>query len=408
MIVRKIKASELRRVQELCSVAFEFSLQEDKTSQQMLEEMTQNPQSRLDANWQSQWAAFEDDDQTMMSGFAAIPYPIHFDGHHCGMVGIGGVATFPPYRRRGGIRACFEMALPDMYESGAVFSYLYPFSTAYYRKFGYEMCCENRRWKLLIEKLPHTPLEGSLHFMEQGNLLLEDIQAVYRVWQERFNMMVVGGDIEFAWVKKSNPFKDQVYTYVYRAANGQPKAYASFQKTDDPDGRNLLCKRFLFTDPEGFYGMMNLFVSLAADHRFVTFHLPSSLDIAPLLPEWSMGAGASETAYNGMARVVNVKEALGLARTRGEGALVLEIRDGQIPQNNGRFAISCGDGVVKEVTRTGAAPDATLTIQEFSRLLLGVYDISALPLLPGVTVHSSAEKLSTLFFQKPLHITEYF
>ncbi|NLV59824.1 MAG: GNAT family N-acetyltransferase [Clostridiales bacterium] len=408
MIVRKIKASELQRVQELASLAFEFPLTEDKASQQLLEEMTQNPQSRHEAHWQSQWAAFEDDDQTMMSSFAAIPYPIHFDGHTCGMVGIGGVSTFPPYRRRGGIRACFEAALPEMYESGAVFSYLYPFSTAYYRKFGYEMCCDYKRWKLLIGMVPSTPLRGTALLVEEGNRMLEEIQAVYRVWQESYNMMVVGGDFEFNWVKKANPFKDQLYTYVYKAADGQPKAYASFQKADDPDGRNLLCQRFLFTDPEGFHGLMNLFVSLAADHRYVTFDLPSSLDITPLLPEWSMGAGHSEIIPRGMVRVVNVKEALHLARTHGEGNLVLEIHDGFIPQNNGRFAVSFGAGSVREVSQTDAAPDATLPIQEFSRLIAGVYDISALPFLTDVMVHSSAEKLSGLFFQKPLCITEYF
>ena len=408
MIVRKVKPMELKRLSELSAVAFEFSTDNSQTPEEVFASMTKNPQSRLEANWQSQWAAFEDDDQTLMSGFAAIPYSIHFDGHECGMVGIGAVGTFPPYRRRGCIRACFEAALPDMYESGAVFSYLYPFSTAYYRKFGYEMCCENRRWKLLIEKLPYTPLTGTTRLVEEGNLMLEEIQSVYRVWQERFNMMVVGGEFEFAWVKKSNPFKDQLFTYVYQARDGQPKAYVSFQKTDDADGRNLLCKRFLFTDPEGFYGVMNLFVSLAADHGSVLFHLPSSLDITPLLPEWSLGAGKCEIAPNGMARVVNVQEALRLARTRGEGTLVLEIRDGQIPRNNGRFAIAYGEGIVREVTQTGAAPDADLPIHEFSRLILGVYDIAALPFLQGVTVHCSTEKLAGLFFQKPLCITEYF
>ena len=78
----------------------------------------------------------------MMSTFTVSDFTVQFDGSPCQLGGIGGVATLPQYRRRGGIRACFREALPDMYGSGYDFSYLYPFSTAYYRKFGYENCVQ--------------------------------------------------------------------------------------------------------------------------------------------------------------------------------------------------------------------------------------------------------------------------
>ena len=100
-----------------------------RTPQEVYEQTVANPRTRQDLNWQSQWAAFEDDDRTMMSTFTVIPYRARFDGHDMLMMGVGGVSTLPQYRRRGGIRACFESALPDMYAQGAAFSYLYPFST---------------------------------------------------------------------------------------------------------------------------------------------------------------------------------------------------------------------------------------------------------------------------------------
>ncbi len=408
MIVRKVKSTELKRIKELFAVAFEIGVDNSQSPEELLASITANPESRLDLFWQSQWAAFEDDDQTMMSCFAAIPFPVHFDGHHCTMMGIGGVATLPPYRRRGGVRACFESALPDMYQEGAVFSYLYPFSTAYYRKFGYELCCERKKYKLLIQMLPRTPVSGAFHLVEQGNLMLTDIGAVYRAWQETYNMMVVNADIEYAWVRKANPFKDQEFTYVYKAADGTPKSYVSFTKEDTPDGRNLLCRRFFFVDPEGFYGLMNLFVSLAADHRYVTFEVPEDQEIEPLLPEWSMGAGSCERVQQGMARVVNVEKALLLARVQGSGRLVLDIQDAQIAENNGRFAIAYDQGRGTQVTKTQDAADAALTIQEFSRLLLGKYDVNALRFLKDVTVYTSPEKLAPLFYRKPLCITQYF
>lgn len=408
MIVRKIKPTEIKRVNELCALSFEYGEDNTKSPEEIFENVRRNPQSRLDLAWHSRWAAFEDDDQTMMSCLSVIPYPVQFDGHHTTMMGIGGVASLPPYRRKGGIRACFEAALPDMYESGAVFSYLYPFSTAYYRKFGYEMCCERNRYQLLLDKLPFTQVGGSFHLIEQGKPWLAEIKTVYRAWQESYNMMIIGEAPEFAWVEKANPFKDQQYSYLYMSGEGIPKSYITFQKVDEPSGRNLKCSRFVFTDAEGFYGIVNLFVSLAADHRFVTFELPSSLLIEPLLPEWSMGVGQRENAYCGMARVVNVFDALKMARTSGDGALVLEIHDAHIPQNNGRFAVRFASSRVTEVSLTDEAPDVSLGIADFSRLLLGVYDTHMLRFLKNVTVHNTLSDLSALFFRKDMMIGEYF
>ncbi len=407
MEVRKIRPEELKRVKELCAIAFEYSDDLSKPAEEIVRRAQTQPESRADIHWQHTWAAFDDDGE-MMCSLATPLYPFCFDGHQAPGAGIGGVVTLPPYRRRGGIRACFEKALPDLYAEGIVFSYLYPFSTAYYRKFGYELCCEQSRYRLLLQMLPYTPTSGTLRLVEPGKTCLEDVKAVYRHWQETYNMMVAAGDFEFRWLQQAYPAKDQAFTYVYKSKDGTPKAYTTFRKVDEPSGRNLTCDRFFFTDPEGFWGLMNLFVSLAADHRYVTFLLPDALRIEPLLPEWGMGAGTRETVYWGMVRVVNVEAALGMAKTRGDGCLVLDIRDAQIPQNTGRFAVECKNGAVAGVTRTAQEPDISLAISDFSRLLAGALGTEELPLLPNVTLHSAPEKLAKLFFRKPLYITEYF
>ena len=65
-------------------------------------------------------------------------------------------------------------------------------------------------------------------------------------------------------------------------------------------------------------------------------------------------------------------------------------------------------GTVTNLDRTDQAPDVTLTIQAFSRLLLGVYDTQAIRFMGDVAVHTSLERLSPLFYRKPVYITEYF
>ena len=284
MIVRKIKPEELKRTLELFAIAFEFGNDLDKSAEEVFNEISKEPKSREDAFWGERWAAFEDDDRTMMSYFIDQPFPVHFDGRIYTMTGIGGVATLPQYRKCGGIRGCFEAALPAMYRDGVAFSYLYPFSTAYYRKFGYEMGCERLQYHVRLNSLKPFGVSGNCSLVEPDNLMLDEIKQIYRVWQDKYNMMIANEDYEFAWVGKSNPVKDQVFTYVYRSGEGTPMGYMSVKQVNESDGRNLSCSRFVFTCAEGLKGLLNLLLSLGSDHAHVTFEAPADTDLTYTRP----------------------------------------------------------------------------------------------------------------------------
>ncbi len=408
MIVRKIKPEELKRTGELFAIAFEYEIDNSKTAQEVFEEISSVPKSREDFYWKERWAAFEDDDKTMMSCFVAKPFPIQFDGNQCTMVGIGGVSTLPQYRRMGGIRACFNKALPDMYEQGAAFSYLHPFSTAYYRKFGYELCCERTRYQISLSDIRPFAAEGSCYLAEQGNLMVEDIKRIYKVWQNKYNMMVINENWEYAWALSSNPPKDQTFTYVYRDKTGEPKAFMSFKKEELGNELNIRCFRFFFTDPEGLKGLLNLLHSLESDHHYVYFDLPTDLEITPLLPEWSMGAGKREEVFWGMARAVNVEKVLRMAKYRGDGSLIMQIKDDFIPQNNGGFFVRFESGRAAEVHPVDQKADISLGINDFSRMIIGVCDVSDTLFMDSVRIDCDLEKISKVFYKKPVHLTEYF
>lgn len=408
MIVRQIRPEELRRTQEICSVAFEYSIDFTKSAQQIFEETLANPESREDVYWQNHFAAFKDDDVTMMSTFSALPFPINFDGHQCKMYGIGGVSTLPQYRRSGGVRGCFELALPWMLDNGAVFSYLYPFSTAYYRKFGYEMGCHRRKYRLLMDRLPRFELDGDCYMLETGAGLRDDIIAIARDWQTRYNMMVVSEDLEYAWIDKANPTKDQLFTYVYKSKDGSPMGYVSLKKVDEDGSRNLVCTRMQFTCAEGFKGLIRLLASLASDHHAVSFTVPEDWNLEPLLPELSFGAVKCELEPYGMVRVIDVEKALSLTKIKGEGMIRIAVTDAHIPQNNGCFKVLYAAGEKTQVSRTDEAPDLQMDIAAFSPLILGVYETETMRYMPTVTSHVPLSALAPLFYKKKNYICEYF
>lgn len=394
MLVRKTTRAERNRVNALFAVAFE-------------QPMENGPAEEAFSG--CHWAAFEPETGEMMSTLTVTDFQIQFDGHPCKMGGIGGVATLPAYRRRGGIREIFREALPDMYRNGFDFSYLYPFSTGYYRKFGYENCVRKLAVTLDLGLLKARRTEGKLAMAEPGHDLSAAVRTIETAWERQYNMMVLHRAEDAEWAAQAQPAVKQQFCYVYFAPDGTPKAYTRFRLELQSDGRNLVCDRFFFLDREGFDGLMGLFQSMASDHRYVKFQLPADPAMAYLMPEWSLGAAGWTVAPAGMVRVVNVQSVLEKAKYLGSGEAAMEITDPQIPENTGVFHVVFRDGQAVTVEKTTEAPEVSMPISAFSALLSGVCAWEqAAAWMPEVTVHKNDPALAGVFYRKPLFLADYF
>lgn len=396
MIARQITQAEEARADELFAVAFEQPL-----------DRAQAPTPREFA-FAGRWAAFGEAGQ-MMSTFSVTDFTVNFDGGAYRMGGIGGVATLPQYRRQGGIRACFQAALPALYQNGFCFSYLYPFSTAYYRKFGYENCVQKWAVTMDLGLLRPEKADGHFRLAESGTPLAEAVRVIDQKWETCYNMMVRHRERAYDWLTQPDPAASQMFCYVYFSAAGAPRAYVVFQKQDQPDGRNLVCRNFRFLDREGYMGLTHVLKSLSADHRLAKFELPAEPAMQYLLPEWSLGAVQWRVQPAGMVRVVHVEQALRGARYFGEGSITLRILDPLIPENDRCFLVRFSGGAAERVEVTEGPPDAVLDISAFSALICGVCDFSgAAAWMPGVRVLNRDARLDQVFYRKPLMIADYF
>ncbi len=395
MIVRKSTSQEARRINELFAICFEMPYS--------------NCPIDPEHDDATHWAAFDDDGE-MMSNFTIGDFAIQFDGHVCKMGGIGGVATLPQYRRRGGIRACFQEALPDMYARGYDFSYLYPFSTYYYRKFGYECCVQKFGWAVNLGLLNPPKTAGSFRLAEKNHPMTQEIRSLDQLWEAKYNMMVQHGEDGYDWAAKTDPAVKQEFTYVCFDENNAPNAYVSFKIANEPDGRNILCNRFCFADKGGFLELMQLFKSLSADHTFAKFKTPATTGLQYLMPEWSQGAVKWDVLQNaGMVRVINVQSVLEKAAYRGSGCVKLVIQDGQILENCGCYAVTFENSKAVSVEKTQGSGDAAMPISTFSALIAGVCGFEeAKDIFGGLEVSNNTPALSQVFYRKPLMIVDYF
>jgi len=409
MIVRKIRDTELKRCGEVMSLAFEFPCNEERSNDEILRDVKEHPKGRGQRFYTEKWAVFEEDGQTMMGFMSTTPYVVNFDGHACKMNGIGGVSTLPQYRRNGVIRSCFAKSLPAMYEEGYAFSYLYPFSSVFYRKFGYELCGEQVLYEVNLQAYSRFDIGGHV-VLAEGDACFEDIKRVYRDFAARMNMMCVREDDDYPWARDLDPAKDCVYTFVYYNSAGIPKGVMTFSK-ERTDGfyAKLACKQFFFSDIEGLKGLLNHALAYTAYYSHICFRLPAHMDVLSVIPEWPKLPYQRTLAHVGMARVVNVEQVLSLAKYRGEGTVRIEITDPQIPQNNGCFTVSFAQGKAISVTKEEGAPDVSMGITDFSRLIIGTHDFSQVEWLSGVTVyHPENGALKNVFYKKPIFIIDAF
>lgn len=394
MIVRRITAGEQRRAEELFSIAFETPWQEE-------------------AYPTEKYAAFLDDDETMTSCLSILPFSARFDGETVKMAGIGGVSSLPQFRRCGGIRGCFEKMLPDLYREGYVLSMLYPFSTNYYRKFGYETWARGARYELELSHIPDFPREGWSLLADASNRekALEDIRLLTGEWERYYNGMVELTERQYAFVSEADPYRKQEFVYIHYDSRGVPGAYMVCRRERDGQEQRMVCSRFVFRDRVGLQGLLTLAKSMQSDHRSIVFTLPASFCLDPLIDEWSLGAYRRSDASLGMVRVVNAAAALEAARYRGSGRLSIEISDGQIGENNDIFTVCFEDGRACSVVR-GNREEAHIhmEISEFSRFLTGAADTSALAYSSRAQGYSleKMELLGQVFYEKPCFLTEYF
>ena len=394
MIIRKTTAEDNTAVNALFAVAFESSPENGPA---------QENDTRI-----RHWGAFTDDGE-LMSSLSVTPFSIRFDGSVCPMAGIGAVQTLPPYRRRGGIAACFASALPELYADGYLFSYLFPFSTAFYRRFGYENCVTRIGCTLDLAQLRRLPDQGSFRLATKEAPLREAICAVDRVWETMWNMEVIRDDKDYGWLDKLDPLATKEYLYVCFDVDGTPIGYAAFHTAQDTGDRDLICSRLRFTGKAGFSALLGVFKSLAADHRHAVISLPSDPALPYLMGEWSLGAARFALQPAGMVRVIHAENVLARAVCRGEGELRFAIHDPLIAENNGIFSLRFSDGRTPEVKRTEEKPDAVMDIAAFSALIAGACDMDgAGKWMDGVQILNPSAPLASVFHRKSTMISAYF
>ncbi|HEX9989027.1 MAG TPA: GNAT family N-acetyltransferase [Chloroflexia bacterium] len=270
-----------------------------------------------------------------------------FGGASVPSVGITTVGVAPEHRGTGLGLSMMRAILEELYEEGMPLSSLYPATTTFYRRVGYERAGQRITYEL--------PLDG-IDVRERGLDLVpiekEHYPEVYRLYEERARRSSGHLDRpEWLWNRKLEP-KDQKPHRFIVARDGQPEGYVIFKSGERSEPISVFDACVL--TPGAGRRVLTLLAGFATMVDKVTWS-GGPLDSFIYLLNEPMSAGLTSKfkvtrSFDWMLRLVDVEKALTLrGYPNGLDAEVhLDVQDDLLPANNGRFtlAVSGGEGHV--------------------------------------------------------------
>ncbi|WP_178023594.1 enhanced intracellular survival protein Eis [uncultured Paenibacillus sp.] len=352
MEIRPLQADEFDASLSLSEYAFQYKVDPEEREEQ-----------RKSFIPERSWGAFEDGE--LFAKLMLLPLHLYVQGRSIPMGGIAGVATWPEHRRSGLVKELLTAALRRMNEQGQHLSCLHPFSIPFYRRFGWEVYTDYKKYTIPIDSFPSkTYATGSVKRDVKDIKLLD---GIYHAFARRYNGMLVRDE---EWWKRS-VLGDQGHTAVYYTESGQPEGYLLYQVKNG----ELVVGEFVYlneTARQGLWAYLANHDSMVA--RVVIDRVPAD-DLLPYLlrdPRCKQ-----ETVPYFMARIVNAAAFIGdysftAPASAGRIRLDLRIEDGFAPWNGGDWRLEVSPEGRGSLTQADPVnPGLVCDIQTLTAMLLG-------------------------------------
>lgn len=399
MNVRPIRKEEKPKLTELQSRSFFFTYDKEELVRKL---------EKDDRDWRCGRAAFADDG-TLLAGLELLPFNVWFDGQSVGMGGIGGVVSCVEERRGGNVRRIFESIMQEMYDRGDVFSFLFPFSFVYYRKFGYEVAFTQRTITASVPSLLAQALPGRAEQFIPGEDGTDPapIVEIYNTFAARHNLAMDREGWQWERHLEHDPSKERIYTYLWRDEDDRPCAYATLQAKENWNSQELTIREAAWLDSKALQGLLGFLGRFSGNIKKLIWSIPSSFTPDIYWPE--AYEVETVTRYNGMNRVVNAQEALKLLRKPGQsGSVRVAVHDDFFSHNSGIYKLEWENGETAIRRSRSTTADLDCSIQALSQLVAGYRGFEDIASRPDVSVNAKAAQLSLLFPKKALYLADYF
>ncbi len=397
MEIRKLKPAEYMAGEMLESLSFVFPLPDDH------EEKLAKKRFQPD-----RWGYF-DDDGKLGATLTNFDIPIYLDRQVIAARGIGSVASDPVTRGQGYVRTMFRHLLQTDRAEGQLVSALFPFSHAFYRKFGYELCYEHTRASFPTGALkvfrPETPPAVRLLSPQDG---MAALMPIYTAFAKQYSFMAARNAKSWERFTMVDPKKASKYWYVL-SRDGKDTAYVIFnyRNGDNHYQKTLLVQDYAFADRQGFVDLMSFLHGYSAQAQTIQMFLPDNLPISSLVEDPS--AVDLAIAQRHMARVLHVENMLKAMRhPKEDGSYSVYVEDAFLPENTGCYAVRFTKEGEVTVARCQDKADLHVSIQSFTQLVFGFLDLEEAAYKPDVQITGNQDILQTVFGKKLLFLEDFY
>lgn len=303
-----------------------------------------------------------DEQGRLLSALIVLPLSVWVNGTRMAMGGIAGVATWPEARRHGCVARMLRVSLEQMREQGQTVSMLHPFAFPFYRKYGWELTVERKKYELGQRNFPaKSGTAGSIERIGKDHAA---VPALYDKEAARYTGML---DRSPDWWSHRRWSKPGLFV-LYRNPQGEPEGYLQYQV----ESRTLTVHEWVSTTEQARRGIWDFIHNHDSMIDKLLLTVPAD-DGLPLLVADPRFKQELEPYF--MSRIVDAAAFIGQYKFQAgeEESMTLRLTDADAPWNDGTFKLAIGaDGTASlsrcEAAATGAA---ALDIQTLTVLLLG-------------------------------------
>jgi predicted acetyltransferase len=350
-------------------------------------------------------AAFEAAE--IVGGAGAFPFELSVPGGRtvrCGGVTVVGV--YPTHRRRGALRAMMTAQLHDLHERREAIAALWASEETIYGRFGYGLASWagdvriDRAWSAFAQPLERR---GRLRFVEPD----EALRTFPAVWEtlarERPGVFSRSPQWwELRTLRMPQEESEHPRRFVALELDGAVEGYAIYRQfpsfEQGSSNARLEVREAVGATPQATAEIWRFLLDVDWYGTLEASLLPPDHPLFLLLANPRRAVYRMGDAL--WVRLVDVGPALAARAYRGDGSVVLEVRDAMCPWNEGRWRVA-SDGSVE---RTNATPELALDVSALGAAYLGAVSFAQLrsALRVEELADGAVERADALFAWRPL------
>ncbi|WP_019908182.1 GNAT family N-acetyltransferase [Paenibacillus sp. HW567] len=352
MDIRQLRPEEFEASLSLSEYAFQYKVSGEARAE-----------SRMKFKPERVWGGFEEG--VLGAELTLLPLQVYIQGKAVRMGGIAGVATWPENRRQGLVAKLLRHTLQTMNEAGQTLSFLHPFLIPFYRRFGWEVYCEYKKYSIPVAMFPRkTEIQGSIM---RDTAELEILEQLYSRFAAEYNGTL---QRDRDWWKRS-VLDEDTHHCVFYSELGEPEGYVLYKI----EKKELVIDEFVYLNEKARQGLWTFLANHDSMITGALLKLVPSDDMLPyLLPDPRI---QQESYPYFMARIVNAEAFVNNFSFRGQNSIqkcTLYIEDEHAPWNDGLWQWTVteqGEATLSRVEGTKDTADLSCTIGTLTVLLLG-------------------------------------